>query len=61
MAQKSEFKVLQENNSVKLGAELNGLAAQGWRPILMTTVTLQAGVPAGVIMTTVILEHIIGS
>jgi len=56
MARTAEYKVLQENNATKLGAELNGLAAQGWQPILMTSVSSRPGV-----ITTVILEHVLGS
>ena len=59
MAQKSEYKVLQENNPTKLGAGLVGLAAHGWHPILMSSTTAQSGAQA-VVIVTVILERILG-
>jgi hypothetical protein len=54
--QTSEYQVIQSNNPAHLQTELVRMATQGWRPILLTS----AGVSTGVV-TTVILEHVLGS
>ncbi len=52
MPQKSEFQII-SGDQTKVQAQLNQLAAQNWRPILMTA----ANAPAGIIVF-VILERI---
>lgn len=61
MAQRAEYKVLQENNANQLQSKLNGEAASGWKPILMTTTHAAVG-PGGQghLIITVILEHVLG-
>jgi len=62
MAQKAEYKMIQQNNIAAIQGELNMLSQSGWKPILMTTVHAVVG-PGGQghLVTTVILEHVIGS
>lgn len=50
---KSEYKVLQANNTHVLEGELNTLARQGWKPIMMSTI---AGTQSAIV--TVIVEHV---
>jgi len=57
--QKAEYKVIAAESPVKLTGLLAPLAADGWKPILMTTVLGPAG--QGNIITTVILEHLLVS
>ena len=56
MPQKSEYRVIEAPHAAQLKAKLVPLGLQGWRPILSSS----AAGPDG-IMTTVILEHVIGS
>jgi hypothetical protein len=56
MPQKAEYKILQANNATQLGIDSATYAAQNWRPILMSS----TAIPAGVVVT-VILEHVAGS
>ena len=60
MAQKAEYRAIAAESPVKLTGLLAPLAADGWKPILMTTAVVG---PAGQgnVITTVILEHLLGS
>jgi uncharacterized membrane protein YdcZ (DUF606 family) len=49
MPQKSEFQII-SGNQAKVQAQLNQLAAQNWRPILMTAVNSPAGTTVFVIL-----------
>lgn len=56
MPQSAEYKAISAQNPVELTRQLTIEAAQGWHPILMSSGALPA-----VVITTVILEHKIGS
>jgi hypothetical protein len=56
MPQKSEYRVIEAPHAAQLQALLVPLGMEGWRPILLSS----AAAPTGVI-TTVILEHVLGS
>ncbi len=62
MAQKAEYKIIQQGNTAAIQGELNVLSQSGWKPILMTT-THAPVTPSGQgnLVTTVILEHVLGS
>jgi len=49
MPQKSEFQII-SGDQTKVQAQLNQLAAQNWRPILMTAINAPAGVTVFVIL-----------
>jgi hypothetical protein len=61
VAHKAEYKIIQENSEGKLTAQLNQLGMSGWKPILMTTVHAVVVAGQGHVITTVILEHVLGS
>ena len=54
MPQTSEFQIIQSNTAAKLQPELAKLAAQGFRPIFLSSASDRVGV-----ITTVILEHVL--
>jgi hypothetical protein len=49
MPQKSEFQII-SGDQTKVQAQLNQLAAQNWRPILMTAANVPAGMTVFVIL-----------
>ncbi len=57
--QKSEYKIITGNFS-QIQNELNTLAPQNWKPILMSTNQVQGSSP-GPVAITVILEHVLGT
>lgn len=56
MPQKSEYKVITATSPAGLQQELNIHAQSGWKPIFMSSAAISAGV-----VTTVILEHVLGT
>jgi hypothetical protein len=61
MAQKAEYQAIQVTTMAQLAGQLNQLAQNGWKPILMTTTYASVTPGAGNIVTTVIMEHVLGT
>jgi len=60
VAHKAEYKVIQANSEAQLMTALNQWGAAGYKPILMTTIHAVVVAGQGNLVTTVILEHLLG-